>query len=174
MSKGSYVRPISDELLSVLGTGRQVAPFSRRYENFDLVEAYAIVAEVRHLREAKGERPVGRKVGFRNRTVWNNLGIASPMWNYVYDRTVVDGSSVTAAVRLKCLPEPRIEPEIVLHLCAEPSLPMSDRELLCSITASRRRTRSCPRFSLTGNSAKPTLRPHSGCTPASSLAPSRS
>ena len=50
----------------MLRTGRQVAPFSRRYEDFDLTDAYAVVSEVRRLREETGERPVGRKVGFTN------------------------------------------------------------------------------------------------------------
>src|SRR5262249_52560239 len=119
MNRQRHVRAISDELMSLRGTGRQVAPFSRRYENFSLGEAYEIAAEVRRLREARGEIPVGRKIGFTNQSAWSGIGISAPIWNYVYDRTVENSSSRMSEFRLLELPEPRIEPELVLHLGAE-------------------------------------------------------
>ena len=108
-------------------------PFSRRYEDFNQAEAYAIVAEVRRMREANGEQTVGRKVGFTNKARWHAMGLESPMWNYVYDRTIVDGTLVAVDYPLQSIAEPRIEPEIVLHLCRAPELSMSDRELLSCI-----------------------------------------
>lgn len=132
-TKQSRIEAISAELLSVRGSGQQIVPFSRRYAGFDLVEAYSIVDAVRQLRERTGQRAIGRKVGFTNKAVWGSLGLASPIWNYVYDCSIVDGSSATADFALKGLPEARIEPEVVLHLCAEPETHMSDQELLACV-----------------------------------------
>jgi len=133
MTKQSRIGAISAELFAVLTSGRQLVPFSRRYVEFDLAEAYLVVDAVRLLRDKGGERPVGRKIGFTNKAVWGSLGIASPIWNFVYDRSVRDGSTTVAEFPLQGLPEPRIEPEVVLHLWEEPSSRMSDRELLSCI-----------------------------------------
>jgi len=42
MNKQRRVRTISDELMSIRGAGRQVVPFSRRYEDFGLAGAIAV------------------------------------------------------------------------------------------------------------------------------------
>ena len=36
----------------------------------------------------RGELPVGRKIGFTNRTIWAEYNVYEPVWGYVYDRTV--------------------------------------------------------------------------------------
>jgi 2-oxo-3-hexenedioate decarboxylase len=64
---------------------------------------------VRRLRETRGERPIGRKIGFTNRTTWPDY---APMWGYVYDRTVHDLADIEGSFSLADLAEPRIEPEI--------------------------------------------------------------
>ncbi|RWC98026.1 MAG: hydratase [Mesorhizobium sp.] len=120
---------LSQELLALWNTGQQTMPFSHRCVNFDLVDAYKIVAEVARLRRKRGERTVGRKIGFTNRSIWNRLGIAAPIWNFIYDTTVshvVDRPSFD----LNGMPEPRIEPEIVLHLASPPNPGMSQHDLL--------------------------------------------
>ena len=53
------IQDIANEALAVLGTGRQVAPFSGRHPDFGLEEAYRVAAAVRAQRETRGERPVG-------------------------------------------------------------------------------------------------------------------
>ena len=45
-------------------------------------------AQSRAEREARGERPIGRKIGFTNRTIWAEYGVYAPIWGYVYDGTV--------------------------------------------------------------------------------------
>lgn len=64
---------------------------------------------MRRLREARGETPVGRKIGFTNRVTWPNH---APMWGYVYDRTVHELADIGHTFALTGLAEPRIEPEI--------------------------------------------------------------
>ena len=55
---------IAKEVLEVLGTGRQLDPFSKVYPDFGLKDAYNVTATVRAQREARGERSIGRKIGF--------------------------------------------------------------------------------------------------------------
>jgi 2-keto-4-pentenoate hydratase len=61
------VQDIAKTVFTVLETGRQVAPFSDNNPEFGLKEAYRVTAAVRAEREARGERPIGRKIGFTNR-----------------------------------------------------------------------------------------------------------
>src|ERR1700722_8631219 len=120
---------IAKDALEVLGTGRQLDPFSKSYPAFGLKDAYNVTAAVRAEREARGERPIGRKIGFTNRTIWEEYGVYAPIWGYVYDRTVSDLAGDPLEVSLKGLAEPRIEPEIMFGLAA-PAEPGMDEEAL--------------------------------------------
>ena len=71
---------IAAEALTALDTCHQISPFSGRLSAFDLDDAYRVTAAIRQTREM----PVGRKIGFTNRTVWAEYG---PIWGYVYNRT---------------------------------------------------------------------------------------
>jgi 2-keto-4-pentenoate hydratase len=81
-------------------------------------------------REAAGERPVGRKIGFTNRTIWAEYNVHAPMWGYVYDRTVHDLKQGGMDVSLSGFAEPRLEPEIVFGLANAPAAGMDEHELL--------------------------------------------
>ncbi len=123
---------IASEAIETLGTGRQVAPFSERYPGFDMAEAYRVVARMRDLRQARGETPAGRKIGFTNTAVWDGYGISGPIWHDMYD-TTVSNLAPEATFALAGLPEPRIEPEIMLHLARAPAPDMTEEELLACI-----------------------------------------
>src|SRR5919107_1438888 len=124
------VQMVAAEAFDLLDTGRQVAPFSSRLEQFDLDDAYRVTAAVRQLRETRGEISLGRKIGFTNRTIWDEYQIGAPMWGYIYDRTVHDLADVGPTVSLAGLAEPRIEPEIIFGLAAAPAPGMDERALL--------------------------------------------
>ena len=121
------------QILALLGTGRQIAPFSSQNPNFTLTQAYDLVTQIRDLRQARGETPIGRKIGFTNSAVWQGLGLEGPIWNYMYDTTVADLAALGETFKLPNWPEPRIEPEIVLHLATAPAPSMSDAELLACV-----------------------------------------
>ncbi len=119
---------IIDELMSLWADGRQVPPFSKRPQGLSLAEAYLIADGVRRRRTERGERPVGRKIGFTNRHIWKDQGIAAPIWGTVYDSTlhrIAQSQSFT----LGSIPEPRIEPELVLHVGRRPEPGMDEAEL---------------------------------------------
>ncbi len=116
------------DLLALFGTGGQ----SPRFPDLDFPGAYAIAERIRALRQTRGERPVGRKIGFTNTTIWERYGVTGPMWNFIYDTTVHDLADV-ARFDLAGLSEPRIEPEIVLHLATAPDPGMDEHDLLACI-----------------------------------------
>jgi 2-oxo-3-hexenedioate decarboxylase len=124
------VAAIAEEAFAVLDTGRQVAPFSERFPGFNLEAAYHVTDAVRQMREARGEVPVGRKIGFTNRTIWEEYGVAAPMWGFTYDRTVHDLADLGGTFALEGLAEPRIEPEIIFGLAVAPAPGMDERALL--------------------------------------------
>lgn len=129
MDKTWSTAQLSQELIALWRTGGQVEPFSRRFAQFDLPAAYDVVAEVARLRRELGERTVGRKIGFTNRSIWGQLGIAAPIWNFIYDTTVSEPVA-SPSIHLAGMPEPRIEPEMVLHLASAPVPGMSTADLL--------------------------------------------
>src|SRR5215210_7638476 len=124
------VQTVAAEAFDLLDTGRQIAPFSSHLPRFDLDDAFRVTAAVRQMRETRGETPLGRKIGFTNRTIWDEYQIGAPMWGYIYDRTVYDLEDMGATVSLAGLAEPRIEPEIIFGLAVAPAPDMDERALL--------------------------------------------
>src|SRR5215471_5875202 len=120
---------IATEALAAMDGARQIAPFSVRYPGLSLDDAYRISARLCALRTARGERVIGRKIGFTNRTIWAEYGVYAPIWGYVYDSTVRD-LSAQAHLPLARLAEPRIEPEIVFGLGRAPAAGMDETALL--------------------------------------------
>jgi 2-oxo-3-hexenedioate decarboxylase len=72
------------------------------------------------LRRARGERPVGWKIGFTNRSIWPVYGVHQPIWGPVWDTTLRLLDGVDDELSLERLAEPRLEPEIVIGLKASP------------------------------------------------------
>jgi 2-oxo-3-hexenedioate decarboxylase len=125
------LRDIAAEAAAAFSAGaRQVRPFSARYPDLTMDDAYRITALANGMRVAKGYRPVGRKIGFTNRRIWDEYGVHAPVWGYVYDRTLHD---LAAPFPLGAFAEPKIEPEIMLGLSRVPSPGMSDAALLSCI-----------------------------------------
>ena len=125
----SDVAAIATEALAAIDAGRQIASFTARHPGFTLDQAYRVTAAMREKRVARGERALGRKIGFTNRTIWAEYNVFAPIWGYVYDRTLRELGGA-AAFPLKGLCEPRIEPEIVFGLSRAPQPGMDDMALL--------------------------------------------
>jgi len=121
---------IAVEAFAALDTCHQISPFSARLSAFDLDDAYRVTAAIRHMREMRGEMPVGRKIGFTNPTAWPEY---EPMWGYVYNRTVHNLAEIGDTFSLVGLAEPRIEPEIVFKLALAPAPGMDETALLACI-----------------------------------------
>jgi 2-oxo-3-hexenedioate decarboxylase len=122
-------KTIARDALAALDQARQIESFTSRYPDFDVPQAYAAAAALRELRSARGEKPVGRKVGFTNRGIWGQYQIDCPIWGDMYAHTARphDPSDAFSLARF-C--EPQIEPEIVFRLLRAPESGMDDSAIL--------------------------------------------
>ena len=120
---------IAQEILEAWAARRPMASLAARMPGFGLDEAYQVTAALRRLRQARGERSVGRKIGFTNRTIWAEYQVYAPIWGDMYATTLqeTDGK---ARVDLAPYLEPRLEPEIAFGLTRAPKLGMDEAALL--------------------------------------------
>jgi 2-oxo-3-hexenedioate decarboxylase len=124
------IEAIAAEASAAIEAGRQVGPFSARASGLTVEDAYRVTAAMRARSEAQGRRPVGRKIGFTNRTIWDEFGVRAPIWGYVYEDTLKDLREGRGSFAVSGLVEPRIEPEIVFGLRTAPRPEMDDAALL--------------------------------------------
>ena len=124
---------LAKELVDLHAQPRLVAPFSARYPGLTAESGYRAARALHVDRVARGWQPVGRKIGFTNRTIWPRYGVYEPIWGTVYDRTVIFARQNHAAVPLAGLMQPRIEPEICFRLKSRPTVTKDPQALLGSI-----------------------------------------
>jgi 2-oxo-3-hexenedioate decarboxylase len=122
----------ADAVLSAWRGRRQIAPLSALEPTFDMRDGEKVAHEVARRRMAAGERMVGRKIGFTNRTIWDEYKVYSPIWGPVYDTTFRDVAG-PAEIAIGHLVEPRIEPEIVLGFKAPVTPAMDERAILACV-----------------------------------------
>lgn len=125
----SQARDFADIVVSTWRQGRQITPLTAAEPTFDMADGTRVGHAVMRLRVAAGERPVGRKIGFTNRTIWDEYGVHAPIWGPVYDTTLrmTDGA---ADLSLAGMVEPRIEPEIVFGFRSAVTAGMDEAAIL--------------------------------------------
>jgi 2-oxo-3-hexenedioate decarboxylase len=118
-------------ILAAFSDAELITPFTEADPAFGLHDAYRLADEVHAMRVLRGERPVGRKIGFTNRDLW--IEHKAPVWGHVYDSTLREPSHGVAHVSIDGLLQPRIEPEIQLHFASTPPVTSDESELLDAI-----------------------------------------
>lgn len=114
------VEALARELLDAWDRAAVVPLPSARPGGLDTPRAYAVGERLRALRIARGERPVGWKIGFTNRSIWQRYGVWQPMWAPVWDTTTELLPGAEATLSLAGLCQPRLEPEIAFGLARAP------------------------------------------------------
>ncbi len=115
---------IAAELLEALDQGKVIPSIVERDPHFDSDAAYRVAVHIVSARRQRGEKTVGRKIGFTNRNIWPQYGATAPLWAHVYDGTVQYATGDRAIVALRGSVQPRLEPEIAFGLKA--GLPVGD------------------------------------------------
>jgi 2-oxo-3-hexenedioate decarboxylase len=123
------VTAIANDVLAALASKKQIAQFSSRPGGLNMSDAYRVTQALRAAFEARGEKIVGRKIGFTNFGMWKAFGVDAPVWGYATDHTTFDLAQ-TRTVKTADFAEPRIEPEIMFGLKAAPAADMTDDALL--------------------------------------------
>ena len=127
------VAELAEALLDAYARGTPLASISAAYPEFDVDAAYEVLREVERRRVAMGWQPVGRKIGFTNRTIWPRYNVYRPMWAHVWRETVQHAPAGEAAVSLSCAAEPRLEPEVVFGLNGPLTLSDDPRDVLRAV-----------------------------------------
>lgn len=123
---------IAQEIKIAQDNALALTPFTTRYLDFDMSDAYQVARRVHDLRTNEGSRPVGRKIGFTNPEMWQIFGVQEPVWAYVYDDTVIESADGNVQLDIGRFHSPRIEPEIVVHFRAAPPAGATlDQTLAC-------------------------------------------
>jgi 2-oxo-3-hexenedioate decarboxylase len=135
MGTDTEARALAERILAAADTGACMALVTDDLPEFGLAEAYRVAEAVTGLRVARGERPVGWKIGFTNYAMWDEYGVRAPIWAPVYDRTVVEMPAGPASCAIGHLVAPRIEPEIVLRLARTPEPGMDETALMGCVDA---------------------------------------
>jgi 2-keto-4-pentenoate hydratase len=121
---------LAAELIDLHDRPRLVPPFNARYPGLTADSGYAAARKLHAHRLADGWKPVGRKIGFTNRTIWPRYGVYEPIWGTVYDRTLIFAENNKATVPLGNLAQPRIEPEICFRMRSRPPVTEDPQALL--------------------------------------------
>lgn len=124
---------IAEKLLSHLDTGSvwSAELIAQTLESPE--QAYSQALAVRDLRIQRGERPLGYKIGFTNRKIWDLYQVYAPMWGSIWNTTVTQAVESIATVSLNNTCQPRIEPEIVFGFKNTPKLGASLQDLYDSL-----------------------------------------
>jgi 2-oxo-3-hexenedioate decarboxylase len=129
----STLKKVSEELIELAASGHTAAPFSARYPKLDAAVGYRAMRRLHQHRLTIGWKPLGRKIGFTNRTLWERYGVHEPIWGFVYDQTLIRSVDDRAEVPLAGLAQPRIEAEICFGLKAPPPRSHDAHAILAAI-----------------------------------------
>ena len=124
---------LAEELMELHDHPREVPMFSARHPGLTPESGYEAARALHHHRLARGWKPLGRKIGFTNRTIWPRYGVYEPIWGTVYDRTVTWARRDEAVVPLAGHVQPRIEPEICFRMKSAPAISRDPTRLLDAI-----------------------------------------
>jgi 2-oxo-3-hexenedioate decarboxylase len=111
---------LAEELIALSDGAREAPPFTDRYPALTPAQGYEAAHALHRHRVSRGWKPLGRKIGFTNRTIWPRYGVYEPIWGTVYDRTLSHARDGHAELALAGLLNPRIEPEICFGLHSAP------------------------------------------------------
>jgi 2-keto-4-pentenoate hydratase len=128
---------LTDELHEL--ATRQLADFDARTPNrmfsepveLKTAQAYDIQEEVARLRERRGEKIIGYKVGCTSAAIQQQLGISEPIFGRIFET-----GGHAAGVRLSCgdYANPAVEGEFAVRLARNlPGSPLSDEQYLEAI-----------------------------------------
>jgi 2-keto-4-pentenoate hydratase len=110
------VKELAGRLIASYDAASTLTPITTEAADFDVAAAYDVLFEIERRRRAQGWVPVGRKIGFTNRTIWPRYGVYQPMWAHTWTHTVQHAREGSAKLALDRFVQPRIEPEVVFGL----------------------------------------------------------
>jgi 2-keto-4-pentenoate hydratase len=144
---GKPIEELAEQLDTAWRTRTPIEPFSDTGDLMRVEDAYAVQQQWTAMREARGERIVGRKIGLTSQAIQKQLGVSEPdygtLWEASYYETINSRAEVPTSDHL----QPRMEGEIAFligrslegpHITPQEVLAATDAmALVVEIVASR-------------------------------------
>ena len=108
------INDVASELFDSLKQQKIIQPLTDRYPEIDIKDAYQISRQFLSLREAVGEKVVGKKIGVTSSVVQEMLGVDQPDFGFLTDAMRVQNRSIFSIE--DSLIQPRAEAEIAFIL----------------------------------------------------------
>src|SRR5258706_12964230 len=107
------VRQLAEHLENAELNARPVSKITDAYPKLDWDDAYAIQAEIRRRKEARGQKVAGLKAGLTSRAKMKQMGVETPVFGLIFDyMSVPDSGEIKAAELI----HPKVEAEIAFVL----------------------------------------------------------
>jgi len=107
------VRQLAEQLDNAELNARPVSKITDAYPKLDWDDAYAIQAEIRRRKEARGQKVAGLKAGLTSRAKMKQMGVETPVFGLIFDyMSVPDSGEIKAAELI----HPKVEAEIAFVL----------------------------------------------------------
>jgi len=110
------IESISRDLYSAERDRRTLRPITETYPEIDIDTAYKIQLGLVQLKDADGEKIVGKKIGLTSKAMQKMLNVDQPDYGHIFDNMVLQDGVV---FRVAELIQPKIEPEIAFILDRE-------------------------------------------------------
>jgi 2-oxo-3-hexenedioate decarboxylase len=107
------IAQLAEHLESAELEAREVSKITDAHPALTLDDAYAIQAEIRRRKEARGHRIAGLKAGLTSRAKMKQMGVEVPVFGLIFDyMSVADGGEIKTAELI----HPKVEAEIAFVL----------------------------------------------------------
>lgn len=109
---GESVISMAEQLDEAWRTGRPIEPFSERGLLQSVENAYAVQAHWTGMREARGERVIGRKIGLTSLAIQKQLGVNEPDYGSLWEASHYPVVNHRAEIPAADFMQPRLEAEV--------------------------------------------------------------
>ena len=107
------IRQLAEHLETAELNARPVTKITDAYPQLDWDDAYAIQADIRRLKEGRGQKVAGLKAGMTSRAMMKQMGVETPVFGLIFDyMSVVDGGEIKRSELI----HPKVEAEIAFVL----------------------------------------------------------
>ena len=125
---------LGSELFEALRQRHTLAPLTERYPDITVDDAYRISLHMLRLREASGERVIGKKIGVTSKPVQDMLGVFQPDFGFLTD-AMQCADAATVSISQMGLIQPKAEGEIAFMLKSDLQGPGVTRADVLAATA---------------------------------------
>ena len=109
---GKSIAALAEQLDQAMQTGRPVEPFSESVGLTSVADAYAIQAHWTAMREARGDKVVGRKIGLTSLAIQKQLGVSEPDYGNLWDTSHYEAPDGRTEIPASDFLQPRMEGEV--------------------------------------------------------------